>query len=213
MQNSFKSNNILYYIHDPMCSWCWGFKPVLKQLTMKLPDSLTLRYLLGGLACDTNNVMPLQMQHNIQSTWKHIQQQIPGTQFNFDFWRLNIPRRSTYPSCRAVIAAENQQDNKSYEMIDAIQQAYYLDAKNPSDNNILIQLAEEIHLDIDLFKYELISEETTQELERQINFSRDMGASSFPSLYLFKDKIFHPVVLDYNDSDLILEHIDSILSS
>ncbi|MCH7478788.1 MAG: DsbA family protein, partial [SAR324 cluster bacterium] len=22
----------LYYFGDPMCSWCWGFKPVLEQV-------------------------------------------------------------------------------------------------------------------------------------------------------------------------------------
>ncbi len=196
-----------------MCSWCWGFKPVLKQLTLKLADSITLQYLLGGLATDTDEVMPASMQQNIQSTWKQIQKQIPGTAFNFDFWTLNIPRRSTYASCRAVIAAGYQNADKSCEMIDAIQQAYYLDARNPSDHHLLIELADKIKLDIKQFSDDLNSTQTYQELERQIHFSRSMGADSFPSLYLMKNKRSYPVVLDYNDSDLILEHIHSLLQS
>ncbi|MDF4306582.1 DsbA family protein, partial [Vibrio parahaemolyticus] len=22
----------LYYVHDPMCSWCWGYKPTIEKL-------------------------------------------------------------------------------------------------------------------------------------------------------------------------------------
>ncbi|MBE8572891.1 DsbA family protein, partial [Vibrio sp. OPT46] len=27
----------LYYVHDPMCSWCWGYKPTLDKLKQQLP--------------------------------------------------------------------------------------------------------------------------------------------------------------------------------
>ena len=43
-----------------------------------------------------------------KSNWKRIQEVIPGTKFNYDFWTLCEPKRSTYPSCRAVICAKNQ---------------------------------------------------------------------------------------------------------
>jgi putative protein-disulfide isomerase len=24
--------NILYYVHDPMCSWCWGFETTRQKI-------------------------------------------------------------------------------------------------------------------------------------------------------------------------------------
>ena len=27
---------VLYYVHDPMCSWCWGFVPVQQQLQAEI---------------------------------------------------------------------------------------------------------------------------------------------------------------------------------
>ncbi len=206
---SSHSNTVLYYIHDPMCSWCWGFKPVLRQLTQQLPANIALEYVLGGLAADTDQPMPPEMQQQITATWKHIQQVIPGTEFNFDFWTRCQPRRSTYIACRAVIAADQLEAGKGCAMLDAIQNAYYLQAKNPSDAATLIALAEQLRLDITQFEQLLNAEHTQLALQQQIDFARRIGADSFPSLYLQHKQGYQAIVLDYNHADVILEHINS----
>jgi len=98
----------LFYVHDPMCSWCWGFAPTFETVLSELPNSVKVNHLLGGLAPDSNDPMPESMQLSLQQTWQRIAEVIPGTEFNFDFWTQNAPRRSTWPSCRAVIAARRQ---------------------------------------------------------------------------------------------------------
>ena len=71
--------------------------------------------------------------------------------FNYDFWKKCRPRRSTYPACRAVIAARKQKNKFDMEMTLSIQKAYYLHARNPSDYETLIELAEEIGADKNKF--------------------------------------------------------------
>ena len=206
-------DTLLYYIHDPICSWCWGFKPVLRQLTQQLPANIQLEYVLGGLAPDTGQPMPAEMQQQIAATWKHIQQVIPGTEFNFDFWSKCQPRRSSYIACRAVIVAEQQEAGKGLAMLDAIQTAYYLQAKNPSNAATLISLAEQLGINGMLFEQQLNAQQPQLELQRQIDFSRRIGADSFPSLYLLHQQHYHAIVLDYNHADVIIEHINSVLSA
>lgn len=209
-----KNDCTLIYVHDPMCSWCWGFKPVLEQVTEELSSKVNVNYLLGGLAADSDNVMPAKMQTQIRTTWQSIQETIPGTEFNYDFWSQCIPRRSTYPSCRAVIAAAQQahiHPDIEKQMINAIQQAYYLQAKNPSDYGVLYELAQTINLEIKRFKADIHSRKTQNELENQIALSRSIGANSLPSLFLTKNNIYYPVVLDYSNSEIILEHITACI--
>jgi putative protein-disulfide isomerase len=205
-----QGDSVLYYVHDPMCSWCWGFKPVLRQLTQQLPRDVRLEYVLGGLAADTDQLMPPEMQQQIAATWKHIQQVIPGTEFNFDFWTKCQPRRSTYIACRAVIVAEQLQTDLGLVMLDAIQRAYYLQARNPSDAATLVALAEQLGLDVVQFEQQLNAEQTQQALQRQIDFARRIGADSFPSLYMLHRHDYYEIVLDYNHADVILEHISSV---
>ena len=68
--------------------------------------SIEVVYLLGGLAPDSDLPMPEQMKLTIAGYWQTIQDRVLGTQFNYDFWTKCQPRRSTYPSCRAVLAAK-----------------------------------------------------------------------------------------------------------
>jgi len=201
---------ILYYVHDPMCSWCWGFSPTWSKIRSQLPENVELKYLLGGLAPDSQEPMPQDMQQAIAGYWKKIQQHIPGTEFNFDFWQECEPRRSTYPSCRAVIAARKQKPELEREMIESIQKAYYLNAKNPSIDETLISIAGSLGLDEEKFAADLNSDETQLQLKKEINFGRQIGAQGFPSMILEKDGRYEYVPLDYNDPSAALKLIQGM---
>ena len=198
----------LYYFHDPMCSWCWGYRPTWLMLQEQLPDDLAVEYVLGGLAADTNDPMPGHMQKAIQGYWKRIEKEL-GAQFNFEFWEKCKPRRATYSACRAVIAATNQQAEK--EMIYAIQQAYYLRAMNPSDIEILVQVAGEIGLNTASFETTLNSVQTEKKLQSQIGFSRSAPIHGFPSLAIEIDSELRRVELDYKDYRVSLNHICDLM--
>jgi len=204
----------LIYAHDPMCSWCWGFKPVWLDIKEALPENVNTKYVLGGLAPDTSEPMPEQMQHMLQQTWQRIAQTIPGTQFNFDFWVKNKPRRSTYPACRAVIAARAQNPTFEEAMISAIQSAYYTQAKNPSDDDILVSLAGSIGCDEKQFEESLNSSITNKTLGSEIEQARRIGAQGFPSLFLEKqNNAIVPIAISHTQSQSVLEQIDYHLAS
>jgi len=190
---------ILYYVHDPMCSWCWAFRPVWIQIKEGLSNKINLIQLPGGLATDSDAVMPPRLQRMIRGHWEMIQQQVPGTQFNFDFWMQCVPRRSTYPACRAVLAAENQGNMHAEAMIFAIQKAYYLQARNPSDADVLIDLAGDIGLDTVHFAAALQAAETQQRLLRACELARNIGAQGFPSLIADCDGKYASIAIDYCD--------------
>jgi len=195
---------LLYYVHDPMCSWCWGFVPVLKDLLNGLPEDIRVKRLLGGLAPDSVVPMPAEMAQTIEATWRRIQESIPGTVFNYDFWTQCAPRRSTWPACRAVIAARTQGDEFDERMTRAIQLAYYTQARNPSDEDTLVELAGELGLDVLTFTVDLHGEQVESQLQAEIALARRLQASSFPSLVLKTGAAEWRIPVDYNDSTPML---------
>ena len=201
------STATLYYIHDPMCSWCWGFRATWSQVLDALSGKVNVRYVLGGLAADSDQPMSESMQQSIRSNWQRIQQDIPGTEFNYDFWSQCQPRRSTYPACRAVIAAGMQAAQAESKMLFAVQQAYYLLAKNPSDLDVLIQIARDIGLDGEAFAADINSEACIAALDKDLLLSRDLYVSSFPSLLLSHDNVLSNIQIDYTSSANILNQI------
>jgi putative protein-disulfide isomerase len=197
----------LYYFHDPMCSWCWAFRPFWKEIVAGLPDSVSNQRILGGLAPDTDQSMPADMQTKLKNVWLKIQQVVPGTPFNFDFWENCTPRRSTYRACRAVIAARQQAPEFEETMILAIQTAYYLQARNPANSSTLIELASEIGLDCALFSLDLESSSVHAALSKEIAFTRELAVNGFPALLLERAGIFTAISIDSFDSKAVLKQI------
>ncbi|SQD77761.1 DsbA family protein [Moritella yayanosii] len=201
----------LYHVYDPMCSWCWGYKPTWDKIKQTIADDVEIIYVLGGLASDTDEPMPEMMQAQIASYWKKIENFL-GTKFNYEFWTENTPRRATYPACRAIIAARAQ--GAELDMLNAIQAAYYLNAQDPSDNTVLIKLATQIGLDMNQFETAFLSEQTHQALLTEIGFARSIGGTNFPSLFIVnedkKDKLVK-IPIDYKDAKLTIELIRSVI--
>ncbi|WP_199528369.1 DsbA family protein [Pseudoalteromonas sp. bablab_jr010] len=186
----------LIYVYDPMCSWCWGFRETWLKLQAAIGDKLAIEYKVGGLAPDSDEPMRKEMQQFLQQTWQRIEQQL-GTPFNHEFWHTAQPRRSTYPACRAVLVARQQ--NKEQEMHYAIQKAYYLDAQNPSDISTLASLAEQIGLEKNAFLKEIESEKINSLLMDEINQARSLPIQGFPSLVLENKGLYAAVPVNYQD--------------
>ena len=194
-----------------MCSWCYGFAAALEQLQQGLPDGVILARLLGGLAPDTDEPMSMEMRASIRSNWKCIEQPVSGVVFNYDFWKHCMPRRSTYPACRAVIAAREQGEPLDMAMTKAIQQAYYQQARNPSDDMTLIELADELGLDTARFIRSLNSAQTRQRLQHEIMLASEMGVASYPSLRLQSgDRDYRKIEIDYQQAEPMLEAVRNL---
>ncbi|MFT7481048.1 MAG: putative protein-disulfide isomerase [Gammaproteobacteria bacterium] len=184
------------YVTDPMCSWCWGFAPVVEALESE--TGLPARLVMGGLAADSDAPMPEETQRYVRSAWDAVER-TTGARFNHDFWTRCKPRRSTYPACRAVLAAAGQGPTAGRAMFEAIQRAYYLDARNPSDLSTLDALAAGLvpPIDREQFADDLRSSLIDQRLHADLDEARSLGASSFPTLLLLSDEL-HVIASGWN---------------
>ena len=198
---------VLFYVHDPMCSWCWAFSPALAEMEQVLGDEVAITRVLGGLAPDSDQPMPEDMRHHLEATWERIQDHVPGTRFNFDFWRRCTPRRSTWPACRAVIAARRQGAEHDRAMTRAIQQAYYLEARNPSDTDTVEALAGEIGLDSPQFARDLADPEVAREFERERMLCQQLGVQGFPTMVLVLGRYAHGIAVDYGSGRNMADNV------
>jgi len=196
-----------------MCSWCYAFAPVWARVCGALPDGIKLETLLGGLAPDSDAPMPDDMRQKIGGTWRRIESVVSGTRFNYEFWERCTPRRSTYPACRAVIAAREQGVEYESEMVAAIQRAYYREARNPSLVETLTELAGELGLDVSRFEAVIASAECERILLEEIGRSVSLGVRGFPTLLLVNGTAGLHVQHDYNDSEATLERIRAAVTA
>ena len=98
-------------------------------------------------------------------------------------------------------------------MIEAIQQAYYLRALNPSDTEVLVSLAGELDLDVARFERDLAGSEVESALQQAFALRKSLGVYSFPSLVLRVAGQYHPVDINYCEYQPTLDEIALLLPS
>lgn len=189
----------LVYVLDPMCSWCWAFSQPLTDWRSKHPE-IPCEYKVGGLAPDSHQPMPLDMQQSIARIWHQIEAQT-GASFNHDFWTLNTPRRSTYPACRAVIAAGNLLESGRELMSAEIQKSYYLQAKNPSDIDVLVDCALQIGLTPHDFLSNMESDQLQHQFAEELSSVSKLGIGGFPALLLLRGDQCDALSLGYSTAE------------
>src|SRR5471030_2068591 len=71
----------LIYFSDPMCSWCYGFSPVIEDIRRTFGRALPIRVVMGGLRPGTETPMTEEAELEIADHWTHVHE-ATGLPFN-----------------------------------------------------------------------------------------------------------------------------------
>lgn len=192
-----------------MCAWCYGFQPELEQFLTSYP-AIKMDWVMGGLAPDNVQPMDHALRNSIASYWHQIEE-VSQVTFNHEYWELNTPYRSTYPACRAVIAANQLKPDSAREMVKAIQSAYYKEAKNPSLVDTLVECAKTLGLEENEFLETLKSKETEEQLRNHFSMTRQFQVSGFPALFYIDDENqVYPLTLGFCNSENLEQRFNQV---
>lgn len=181
-QNHSETIGTLYYFGDPMCSWCWGFRPVLEQVDQEYPE-LERVMVLGGLRGGEEAPMSDDLAGMIRNAWTRIEGST-GQQFNHDLWKLHRPLATTWPACRAVLAARLLDPKSEWGFMVAMFGAYFTRALDPSSQETHLLIAEEQGFDRNVYMSMLESEQVERSLQTDLRTTHRFGITGFPSVVL-----------------------------
>ncbi len=98
-------------------------------------------------------------------------------------------------------------------MTRAIQSAYYEQARNPSDDETLIRLADDLGLDVERFTEQYNNPSTQKQLEKEIEFAHAMGVNGFPSLVLQVATANFRIPISYREAQPVISTLEKVLVS
>ena len=178
---------------DPMCSWCWGFEPVLEELQKTLPKDTKLSLILGGLRSKGDQEWNDTFRSFLKEHWTNVQSQTQQ-KFNMSFLDKEAFEYDTEPACRAVVVVRELDDRKQFSFFTALQKAFYQDAKDISSTDVIKKIVEEEGIEVEVFMNLFESQEMKDKTKSDSYKARSMGANAFPSL-VFIDEEGHLFVL------------------
>ena len=78
----------LIYFADPMCSWCYGFSPVISQIRQTFGRALPIQLVMGGLRPGNDKPTTEQAKTELKIHWEHVHE---ATGLPFDEAVLDRP--------------------------------------------------------------------------------------------------------------------------
>jgi len=168
----------LIFIIDPMCSWCWGFHPIIEELRQKYTDTYKFSLVVGGLRTAGQMEWNTQSKAYLSQNWNAVAKK---TGQPFSHTLLNKPNfdYDTYPACKAVVTVrELWGDAISFTYLSLIQEAFY---KDGVDISSLDTLASYVTRDKKAFRNFFQSERAEVLMQHDFSKARSMGANAFPS--------------------------------
>lgn len=172
----------LIYFADPMCSWCYGFSPVIDQVRQAYGRALPVRVIMGGLRPGTETPMTAEAKASIAGHWHHVHE-ASGLPFDAAVLEREGFIYDTDPAARAVVTARRAGgDELAARYLTAAQRAFYAENRDVTQAPALGELAEEFGLDREAFLADWASEEVKQETWRDYAISQNAGVKGFPTL-------------------------------
>ena len=167
----------LIYFADPMCSWCWGFSPVIADMAQTF--DLPIRLVLGGLRPGTTTPMNDSDKATTREHWEHVHA-MTGQPFDWHFFDRSDFVYDTEPACRAVVVL--RRNGQALAALHRMQQAFYAQNLDVTDPSQLAGIAVEFGLEEDSFLESWRSREAIEETRRDFSLTLGSGVTGFPTL-------------------------------
>jgi len=171
----------LIYFADPMCSWCYGFSPVIEEVRHAFGRGLPVRTIMGGLRPGTDQPMSPEAKHEVRTHWRHVHD-ATGLPFADHAMEREDFVYDTDPGARAVVIVRRESEELAVSYLGRAQRAFYSEGRDLTSGEVLADLAEEFDLDRASFLEAWNSEDAKQETWRDYAISQRAGVTAFPTL-------------------------------
>jgi putative protein-disulfide isomerase len=186
----------LLYFANPMCSWCWGFSPVIRHLAAHRRDGLRITVALGSLGRGDHPMRP-QDKAFVREHWEHVQA-LTGQPFDFAFFDRERFVYDTEPACRAVAMVREQRPELALPYLAAVQHAFYAENRDITEGAELRRLAEALGAHGEAFSEAFEALPARMAVAEEFAQTARLGITGYPTLLGLAQGRAHVLSLGYH---------------
>lgn len=212
VQKEDNSNLQIIYVGDPMCSWCWGIAPDLKELRDHYREqNINFSIVVGGLRPGGGDAWDDKMKAFLKHHWEEVTKR-SGQPFGYALFDKDTFNYDTEPPCRAAVVARSFVGDKELEFFSAIKKKFYVDSEDPGETEFYRSLCEEFNIDFESFKEKFNSEEYREATHKEFVTNRNWGITGYPSVILKKDDQLYAVAQGFASFQDMQSRIEMVRS-
>jgi len=160
----------IFFFTDPLGKRCNSARKIIKQFRSERPEKIKLR------------VIPIV---NFKRVYGHTRKVIRKTRESF-VDSNNQFSTNTYQACLGFHASSMQGKNKAHDYL-ALLQEQVVEEKLDFTEDLSFEVAEEVGLDMEMFKDDYKSELTKKIYRKNLRLASEMKIMGTPSCVIFKD--------------------------
>lgn len=200
----------LVYVADPMCSWCWGFAPVVDALSREL--ELPLRVVLGGLRPGPSaEVVDDRMADFLQGCWTQVHA-ASGQPFDHALLEQRGWRYDTEPACTAVVAVRERTPSRAKAAFDHLQHAFYAEGAPVWDWQALPGILADF-VDPEVLRADLADRELRERTWADFAWAQRLGIRGFPTVLVEEGQQLAVLTQGYAPLEALLEPLRGWLAA
>lgn len=199
-------------IVDPMCSWCWGFPPVVRALDDAYAERAPVYPIVGGLRPLTSDPMSDRAKEEIRHYWEQVHE-ASGQPFDFSFFDRDGFIYDTEPACRALVTVRFLKSKSSLIFLELLHQAFYAENRDVTDKDVLADLAEAVGVERSDFLQFFPTRKMIYLTASDFFRSQSMGVTGFPTVVLRSNEKLSLLSAGFRPFDDIKPHLDQWLES
>lgn len=203
---------LLWYFADPMCSWCWGFSPVIEAVRNEYHERLKIALVLGGLRPGIRTPMTAAARDDILHHWHQVHAR-SGQPFWFEHALPDGFIYDTEPASRAVVTAGGLDPSQIFAMFKAIQTAFYAAGRDVTQPAVLAELAAGLGIDTAAFLHAFDNDAARAKTQAHFAQSRKAGVRGFPTLILQRGEQLDRITDGYLPLDSVRAELDRLLAA
>jgi putative protein-disulfide isomerase len=202
------SDKEIIYVGDPMCSWCWGFSPVLGRIRNDYTELAPMRVVVGGLHAFDTEPMSDDYKATIRSHWEHVAE-ATAQPFNYAFFEREGFVLDTEPACRATVTVRNIKPAAVWPFYETIHKGYYVEDTDTTVLETFMAYAEREDIKGDEFKAAFESDAMRQETLEDFAWCQQAGVTGFPTVVLREDQHMAALTIGYRPFEDLKPALDA----
>lgn len=192
---------------DPMCSWCWGFSPVIAAMQETYGEKAPVWLLAGGLRPMTSQPMTDKAKAETRHHWEQVSR-ASGQPFNFTFFDRRGFVYDTEPACRAMVTVRTLKREAALRYLESLHRAFYAENRDITDPELLADLAGAVGVDRNAFATVFPTREMLYKTAADFYRAQSMGIQGFPTVVLRNGSELRLLVAGFIAFDKLKPHLD-----
>ncbi|MFT7652809.1 MAG: putative protein-disulfide isomerase [Limisphaerales bacterium] len=171
----------LVFVTDPMCSWCWGMAGEFAKAREILKDRVTFELMLGGINPHGTQPIGDYGRRLMMRLWQQVEA-TTGQEFGY-----SLPDEYVHNSTRTCVAIEafrQISDVPPFEYLELLQQLFFVDAINVTEETVLRKAAENCGVDPEELGRAMQTPAIVERVRFQFNNAQTFGTQVLPNLLI-----------------------------